>query len=342
MTNNTTSFEQLSDRDLILQTESLTRDERACTIQILHHLNEIERRKLHLDLGYGSLFDYCVRKLKYSASAAGRRIAAARCIRRFPPVLRLLEDNELSLSTISLIEPILNEENAATILERVRGGSHREVERVVCEYRPPVALRDRIRPVRVPASDPVELDALLFERECASVSPAAWSHRAPRTESKMLVQFLASEELVEKFERAKALLSGRGADGSFADVLEVLVTEFLARRDPVARPERRAERKGPPSPDSRRRELKQGRSRHVPAAVRDEVYARDGGSCAYVGNDGSRCESRRGLEIDHVQPFAAGGSCETNNLRLLCAAHNLRAAEQTLGVNVMSRFWARE
>ncbi len=339
---NATNCEQLSDQDLILQTESLTRDERACTIQILQHLNEIERRKLHLDLGYSSLFDYCVRKLKYSASAAGRRIAAARCVRRFAEVLHLLEARELSLSTLSLIEPILNEENGAFILERVRGASHREVERVVCEYRPPLALRDRIRPVRVAAPEPVEMDALLFERECARVAPVAWSHRTPRTESKMLVQFLASEELVEKFERAKALLTGRGTDPSFADVLEVLVTEFLARRDPVVRHEKRVANSGVKSPDSRRREWNDQKSRHVPAAVRDEVYARDGSRCAHVAHDGTRCESRKGLEIDHIEPFATGGQHDSANLRLLCAAHNLRAAEQTLGAHVMTRSWARE
>src|SRR5688572_8857010 len=179
----------LHDRDLILQTESLTRDERACTIQVLHHLNEIGRRKLHLDMGYSSLYDYCVRGLKYSGAAAGRRIGAARCIRRFPDVLRSLEERELSLSTLSLIEPVLNEDNAATILDRVRNAAYRDVERVVCEYRPPVALRDRIRPVRVAMSDPVSIDGLLTEREFARISPHGWENRPTRIEEKLFVQF---------------------------------------------------------------------------------------------------------------------------------------------------------
>jgi 5-methylcytosine-specific restriction endonuclease McrA len=326
---------------VISETERMARSEREFTIKLLHHLNEIRRRKLHLDLGYSSLYDYCVRKLKYSGPAAGRRIAAARCIRCFPDVLRSLEDRELSLSTVALIEPILNEDNAATILERVRNASHRDVERVVSEYKPPVALRDRIRPVRVAAPEPKEIDRLLFERECARIAPFGWEHRAT-VEQKMLVQFLASEELVQKFEQAKTLLSSRGSEVTFADVLEVLVTEFLTRRDPALRHKKREDKKRVIGPDSRRREWNDEEPRSVSAAVRDEVYVRDGGQCTFMASDGTRCESRKGLEIDHVLPVAAGGTSKTSNLRLLCAAHNLRAAELTLGAPVMAAYWARE
>ena len=339
MANVTHDLQQLNDRDLILQTESLVRDERACTVQILHHLLEIGRRKLHLDMGYSSLYDYCVRGLKYSGAAAGRRIAAARCIRRFPDVLRLLQERELSLSTVSLIEPILNEENAATILERVRNASYRDVEKVVCEYRPPVALRDRIRPVRVAMADPVSIDGLLFERECARNAPYGWEHRTTRIEQKLFVQFLASEELVQKFEQAKALLSGRGSDVSFADVIDVLVTEFLDRRSPAARHDKRELKKRENGPDSRRRECDETNAREIPAAVRDAVFVRDGGRCTFTSSDGTRCESRKSLEVDHIRPVAAGGTNQLSNLRLLCAAHNLRAAEVALGRDVMAPFW---
>ena len=339
MANESHDLQQLNDRELILQTESLAHDERACTMQILHHLIEIGRRKLHLDMGYSSLYDYCVRGLKYSGAAAGRRIAAARCIRRFPDVQHLLEERELSLSTLSLIEPILNEDNAATILQRVCNASYRDVEKVVCEYRPPVALRDRIRPVRVAVSDPVSIDGLIFERECARIAPFGWEHRQARIEERMYVQFLASEELVEKFEQAKALLSGRGVDLSFADVIEVLVTDFLDRRSPAARHEKREARKGATGPDSRRRECGGKDARQIPMATRDAVFVRDAGRCTFTGPDGIRCKSQKGLEVDHIRPVASGGTNELSNLRLLCAAHNLRAAEVALGHEAMAPFW---
>ncbi len=334
-------LQTLNDRDLLCETERMAQCERAYTIKLLHHLNEIGRRKLHLDLGYPSLFDYCTRKLKYSSSAAGRRIAAARCVRRFPEVLALLESCELSLCTVAMIEPILNEENIANILPRVQGVPRRDVERVVCEFRPPVSVRDRIRPVRVAENEPVGMDQLLFERQCAQDAAWGWDDRR-RIEEKLFVQFLADEALVAKFEQAKALLCGRHSDMSFADVLEVLVTEFLDRRSPSARHARREAKKEQVVHTPTGGSKNTLPSRHVPAAARDEVFVRDGGQCAFVTGNGTRCGSRRGLEIDHIRPFAAGGTHELSNLRLLCAAHNLRAAERTLGEHVMAPFWQRE
>jgi 5-methylcytosine-specific restriction endonuclease McrA len=316
----------LKDIDLISRTKTLRDTEHESMIALLQHLIETERRKLDLDLGYSSLFDYCVNYLEYSASAAGRRIQAARCIRRFPVVLELLERRELSLSTLSQIEPILTDDNCKSILDRVRGVSHREVEKIACEYRPPMKFRDRMRPV------------------CVAVKVAPASNQdargAARVEKKMLVQFLANDELVEKFERAKLLLSSGNPKITFAEVIEALVDEYLDRHSPAARQERRDSRKRPASPDSRRREWKGAtQSRHVPNDVRDEVFVRDEGQCTYVAPDGVRCQSKHGLQVDHIMPYATGGGHNAENLRLLCAAHNRRAAEKTMGPQVMKHYW---
>ena len=343
------NLQTLSKARLLSETARIARSEQQYTIKLLFHLNEIARRKLHLDLGYASLWDYCTKELGYSPSGAGRRIAAARAIRRFPLALAMLQEREISLCTLAMIEPILNEENAPSILERVRGASHRAVQKLICEYRPPVALRDQIRPVRVAAPAPVEMDRLLLDRECARAVPEEW--RQPmKIEEKLYVQFLADEELVAKFEQAKALLCGRHSMMSFADVLDVLVTEFLDRRSPKARHERREMKKDKEvdttnvgSEDKKVRTPNVGsRKRHIAAAVRDEVYVRDGGQCAFTGPDETRCESRKGLEIDHIIPIAMGGTNEIDNLRLLCPAHNLRAAEHMLGERVMAQFWREE
>jgi 5-methylcytosine-specific restriction endonuclease McrA len=342
------NLQTLSKSRLLSEIARIARSEQQYTVKLLFHLNEIQRRKLHLDLGYSSLWDYCTKELGYSPSGAGRRIAAARCIRRFPLALAMLHSREITLCTLAMIEPILNEENAPTILERVRGASHRAVQKLICEYRPPVALRDQIRPVRV-AMAARDVDRLMFERECAQSVPEEW--RQPmRIEEKLYVQFVADEALVAKFEQAKALLCGRCSGMSFADVLDVLVTEFLDRRSPTARHERREAKKEKEvstsnvgSKDKKVCTPNVGsKKRNIPAAVKDEVYVRDGGQCTFTGPDETRCESRKGLEIDHIVPVAAGGTNDIDNLRLLCPAHNLRAAEQALGERVMAPFWQRE
>ena len=65
------------------------------------------------------------------------------------------------------------------------------------------------------------------------------------------------------------------------------------------------------------------RSRYIPAPVRREVWRRDRGCCSYVDpRSGRRCGSRFLLELDHIVPFALGGSAEPGNLRVHCAAHH--------------------
>ena len=72
------------------------------------------------------------------------------------------------------------------------------------------------------------------------------------------------------------------------------------------------------------------RSRHIPARVRDAVFARDGGRCTYVGDDGVPCRSTRHLQIDHIVPFSRGGDHSIENLRLLCGQHNRFEASRVL------------
>jgi 5-methylcytosine-specific restriction endonuclease McrA len=84
------------------------------------------------------------------------------------------------------------------------------------------------------------------------------------------------------------------------------------------------------------------RTRHIPRAVRDEVFIRDGGRCSWIGNDGKRCDSPWDLEIDHIIPYAKGGGNSPDNLRLLCARHNRLAAEWEFGKERMEKYHRRE
>jgi hypothetical protein len=73
------------------------------------------------------------------------------------------------------------------------------------------------------------------------------------------------------------------------------------------------------------------RGRYIPAAVRREVYRRDGARCTYVDARGLRCAETRYLELHHLRPFALNGAHEVSNLALRCAAHNALAAEEDFG-----------
>ncbi len=66
-----------------------------------------------------------------------------------------------------------------------------------------------------------------------------------------------------------------------------------------------------------------GTRRAIPARVKREVWQRDGGECSFVDpGSGRRCGSRFLLEIDHVVPYAVGGTHDAGNLRVYCGAHH--------------------
>jgi hypothetical protein len=397
---------QLSDRELLSRLQSLANDEHAATVEILLYLNEVERRRLHLTLGYATMFDFVTRYLRYSASAGGRRIQVARCVARHPVLLEPLRTREVNMTTIGLIAGILDEGNVKELLDAIRGKSQREAERVVAAYRPAVAVRDQVRPVRTVAKtaspvrgqDAASLFAEVAVRSADSGStgcrdtsripsrvshsrrrewnsrevrgdgngvarPAAAASTGTATEPQSKVQFAAGPDFVRKLEEARAILSSGSSRGvSLEQVLEVALDSFLDRKSPFRRKARRdrsgARRKVAPTaaPRSIRRTIggtvadeiqpsgeahrsgEADRSRHIPAAVRDTVFARDGGRCTFVGEHGVPCKSRHNLHVDHIEPFARGGPPTAGNLRLLCAAHNQLEAERVYGSEWMRRF----
>ncbi|MCD6379703.1 HNH endonuclease, partial [bacterium] len=48
------------------------------------------------------------------------------------------------------------------------------------------------------------------------------------------------------------------------------------------------------------------------------------------------------LEIDHIVPYAKGGGNSLDNLRLLCAKHNILEAEHAYGKDFMKKYINKE
>ena len=94
----------LPDYLLLSQTRQLARHEQALQILVLDHLREIEARRLHLMRGYGSLFDYVVHELGYTAAAAWRRIKAMRLCSDTDLARELLQDGSLNLSNAAQLQ----------------------------------------------------------------------------------------------------------------------------------------------------------------------------------------------------------------------------------------------
>src|SRR5262245_37846421 len=101
MTN--TSFQSLSDAELLAETARVAHAERRATSELLALLEAVDARTLYLGLGYSSLFAYCTRALRLSESAAYRRITAARVARHFPVILTRFAEGAVNLTTVSLL-----------------------------------------------------------------------------------------------------------------------------------------------------------------------------------------------------------------------------------------------
>jgi 5-methylcytosine-specific restriction endonuclease McrA len=56
------------------------------------------------------------------------------------------------------------------------------------------------------------------------------------------------------------------------------------------------------------------RSRHISPSVRVSVLHRDGYKCVFCGRSSREVK----LEVDHIVPFAKGGSNNFSNLQTLC------------------------
>ena len=131
-----TLFETLNDEELLVTCKSQVLIEKSATAKVLDVLIEIDHRRLWIKEGFSSMHDFCIRYLGYSESEANRRIQAARLTQKVEEVKPLLAQGELSLTNLSLLAPVLTQDNAKEILPKVTHKPSRDVEKIINEYFP--------------------------------------------------------------------------------------------------------------------------------------------------------------------------------------------------------------
>jgi 5-methylcytosine-specific restriction endonuclease McrA len=134
------NLRHLTDKALLADTKKLAHQERIITASILHHLKEIERRRLFSDLGYSSLFHYATKDLGFSDGSAMRRINSARLLADLPSIEAKIKSGELNLTNVAsaaqtfkneeIDEPIVRLE----ILSQIENTSKKECEDILREY----------------------------------------------------------------------------------------------------------------------------------------------------------------------------------------------------------------
>lgn len=291
---------KFSDEQLLESTWQLAHAERRLVTALLHHLNEIALRRLYAKESYPSLFEYCVRVLRFSESQAKTRICAARLLNDFPSIEEKISQGTLTLMAASQAQQFFRQQKTPKnerekILLQLENKSAREVQKI---FR--------------------TMDPQSFRETTREIS-------ATRTE----YRFAASTELKEKIERLKNVLGA-----SSIEELVLKVVDFaLQKYDPLKKAERNlvvAKRRNASTTFA----VKFRKSRYIPAQVRHAVWLRDRALCTYPG-----CGSQYALQVDHILPFASGGPNTVENLRLRCPAHNQLHALEEFGEKKMSEHW---
>jgi HNH endonuclease len=326
------NLKSVSDSELLATTKRLATEERRIGIEVLHHLREIDARKLFASLGFSSLFSYCTTELGYSEGGAYRRISAMRLLRDVPEYESKLQSGVVSVATLSQVQSFLvqekrqlgktySSEQKLELLAKVEGKSSQETERTLAAISPQSAREEKSRAIN---------------------------------EEETEIRFTADRELMRKLERLKKLLGHKPESLSYAGLIGELTDIAIKKLDPLEKSIKSARDNKSENLDQSGQanqleealppvEVVLGKpTRYIPVDVERAVWHRDGGRCTFIhSKTGRRCDSQYALELEHIQPFSMGGLSTLENLKLLCPAHNQYAAIQAYGLSKMQSFWVK-
>lgn len=321
----------VSDDALLKRTKELALQEREILIHVLHHLREIGRRRLFSDLGYGSLYIYCVEHLGYSNDQAYRRISAARLLTEVPEVETKIVKGALNVTTLSMAQTFFRQAEKAqrsrqenlvsldakeklNILSQLDNKSTREAEKILMKFSGDLDLTQNHEKVRAVGEDTSEL------------------------------KIFVNNAVLEKIKTLKGLLAHSHPNISLNELFDMLCDLGISKWDKAKKNSRthqnyqakydepRASTCDTNSFDGSQK-IAAPKVKRIFSKMRKNVWKHADSKC-------EKCGSKFALHVDHRQPLGMGGSDEASNLRLLCRSCNQRAAINSYGMKHMGR-WLR-
>ena len=352
------NLKKLSNNQLLLQTKNLVQKERQINIQVLQHLQEIESRKLYLKRSFSSLFEYAVKELGYSHSAAYRRIKAMRLCRDIPQATSKIKTGSLNLTTASQLQTFFEKKKRKTEKQVdakvtflpaagcVKDNADKDKkEENKLENKTPGGLNstqklDLIKKAEGQSSR--ELEKTLFEID--PEIPISKERIRCVNNNKVEIKIIMDKDCQQKLEDLKKLLSHKNPNMSYGELFSLLAELGLNKYDPkrkinkqnripkvsISTQSKKITDKKPsklPVQQTKQKLHNHQRflkpTRYISSVMRHHVWMRDQGQCTYICPKTKRkCSSNHLLQIDHIKPFSLGGTHESDNLRLLCANHN--------------------
>ena len=317
---------------------------------VIAHLAEIDQRKLFAEEGCGSLKSYCMEVLHLSEDQAYLRMGVARLAQKFPVVLEMLADGLVHLTAVHRLGPSLTPENHLEILEEATYKSMEKVEEMVARLRPKPPVPSRIRKMSSasPGSKPGENGLFVSEESSAGgpdrdvqeeqvgSSNNRRSDVSPLSPESYKIEFTGDAETVYVLRKLQDLLSHQVPNGDLAVIIKEALVERLKQveRKRFGKGKRsipRAKTSDGVAGSSESAAGEKTQSRYIPLEIKNAVWERDQGHCAFVSRNGRHCSERRWIEFHHVVPFAWGGESTVENIELRCRTHNAYEGELIFG-----------
>lgn len=284
--------------NLVCEAITLHRQEKHLTLRSTLLVGKLEEERAAFRYGMASAG--FAQKIGLSIDQYWKRAQAARIMRRFPETQSMVEQDEISVTSLALLSPKLTPANAAVLLNGIRGKSKRAIREFLST---------------------VALDGQILEQE-------------PTIEFKITL----TKSQTKKLDRAFEVLAARGQIPELSQVVEQALDALLWRRDPLQKAERAKKRSEKiatapaqaanvtsapvPTAPAQRPKIVSGRRVQIPAAVRHQIWLVNEGQCSWHHPGGERCFEKKMLELDHIHMVCRGGTDDAENLTLRCRFHN--------------------
>ena len=302
-------IKSLDDNELAAEIRQVAEQETNQLVDFLCLLSEVNRRNLHLQKGYSSLFNYCRDQFNLSEGSIYRRIQVARSLEVFPFLIDYLRDGSLNLTTASLAVPYLRVESGETLILSLLGKSKRQVEQLLADGKKQTAKAMSSGAAGHIPGCPQDSDDHADNK--LPLSPKERGLFKSVSSEEVELSLLGDPVIENLLNRARELLVPSCPDGAASDVLAIALQYWLDHHDPKRQ-------KVDTLAEFQLNEI----SRYVPRKLKDKLLYKSGYQCTWVSPEGHRCEETWGLEIDHILPWSRGGRTREDNLQVLCRAHN--------------------
>lgn len=301
----------LAKKDLDAKIKTLAQAERELLHEVIMTIKEIDARRMYLDFGYASLYEYLVEEVKYLGGSAQRRIDAARLLKEVPEVGEKIKSGELTLGQITLVQKAV-----------------RQVERTQSKI---VSSEEKLEMI----SNISNLSQAQSQQEVSLFLDLPVIHSTKKiiqADGSVRFEFTLSAEAYAKLQNAQELISHAVPTQDVAPFLEYVSDKIIKQKTSVQKSSGESQIQSSTPANSTATVAVKPLSLTTRKSILKQQEC-----CQYRDpKTGRLCGSKWFLQVDHKHSKWAGGTDRSENLQMLCASHNQAKYRKEAGIGYVS------